>query len=79
MPRNIDALNAHADKALAAIERRKQPRPVLQLPTVYLTNEGKSWPGCEARNERAWNMAAATGINPKVYLDTGPDEDGCEP
>lgn len=79
MPRNIDALNAQASKALAAIERRKQPKPVLELPTVFLTIAGQDWPGCAERNARAWAMSEATGMHVKVYQDMGPDEDGCEP
>ncbi len=76
--RNVDTLNAQMNKVFAAIERRKQPKPVQRLPTIFLTDEGGSWPGCEALNESAWSMAAVTGINVKVYQGMGPDEDGCE-
>lgn len=76
---NIDGIRKRTSAILAAIEERRQPKPVQHLAYIIMTADGRDFPGCEESNARKRAEVDLIGGPLKCYIDLDPDEDGIEP
>ncbi len=74
----IDTMRRRIDAILTAIHERYKPKPIVPLPTVWLTLEGEDQSGYEESNAQSYRQAELMGVAAKVYL-FNPDEEGTEP